>query len=389
MDTLTDYIQWMSDIPFSAYPLCDVDALVFCMLSYYDLGPVFSRSESGEITLRDCQLLIDEDLVRVLLVGKDRGFKQLLQSAVSSRRFGELRMSDYCDLFRQDPPMQFSAVTFHGEDFSFLAFRGTDNSLAGWKEDFMIAFTVTEAQEKAREYAERVIHGDRNWYIGGHSKGANEALYAACHLSEEDWENVRRVFILDGPGLCDEVVDTEVIRRIETRTTRILPAFSVIGELFAPEIADTRIVRSSASALMQHSLDTWGVDHGKLFLAAEENSRARWINAVLAAWIEGISQEDRVVFVNELFDAFSAEGAQTLEDIGSGGASGFEAILLKLLTASDVTKKTINDLPKRAILGEYYDEIMQKGLTGFLRDRYLDWQKQFDARASEAKGEDK
>ena len=376
MDTIVDYILWMSEIPFSAYPLNDVDALVLCMLSYYDLGPAFERSPSGEILLHDCQFLIDEDRVRVMLVGKDRGFKRLLQAAVSSRRFGELRLSDYCDLFRQDPPMQFSAVTFHGEDFSFLAFRGTDNSLAGWKEDFMISFTVTEAQEKARAYAERVIDGDRRWYIGGHSKGAKEARYAACWISDEDWENVRRVYILDGPGLCEGVVDTNVIRRVEARTTRILPSFSVIGELFAPEIADTRIVRSSASALMQHSLDTWCIDHGKLYLSEKINPRAQWINTVLAAWIGGISQEDRVVFVNELFNALAAEGARTLEDIEANGAGGFEMILAKLLTSSDVTRKTIGDLPKRAILGEYYDEIMQKGLGGFLLDRYLEWQKQ-------------
>lgn len=388
MDTLYDHVLWMRDVPFSAYPLCEADALVLCMLSYYDFAPMFREDEAEEITLRDCGRLIREDLVKVHLVGKDRGFTQLLQAAVDSRRYGELRLSDYCDEFRQDPPLQFSAVCFHGEDFSFLAYRGTDNSLAGWKEDFMISFTVTEAQELARQYAERVIDVERTWYIGGHSKGGNLALYAACWLPEGDWSNVRRVFLLDGPGLCGEVMDTEIIRRIDARTTRILPAFSVIGELFAPEISDTRIVRSSGSALMQHSLDTWGIDHGRLFLAPEENPRARWINALLAAWIGGISQEDRVVFVDELFLALSADGAQTLEDIEAKGVDGFEAILLKLLASSDVTKKTIGDLPRRAILGEYYDEITQKGFAGFLRDRYLDRQKQDGTPSSDPKDAD-
>lgn len=381
MDTMLDFILWMGEIPFSAHPVCEADALVLCMLSYYDFAPVFDLTVNGSVCLRDCQRMLDEDQVKVHIVGKDRGFRQLLQAAVSSRRYGELRMSDYCDLFRQDPPLQFSAVTFHGEDFSFLAYRGTDNSLAGWKEDFMISFVVTEAQEKAKEYAERVIAGDRKYYIGGHSKGGNEALFAACSLSEEKLKRVERVFLLDGPGLCEEVMDTEVIRRIDEKTTRILPESSVIGELFAPQITDTRIVRSNASGLMQHSLDTWGIDHGKLFQAREESGLSRWINGVLSSWIGGITQEDRVVFVNELFDALAADGAETLEDIETKGPGGFEAILLKLLASSETTKKTISDLPKRAILGEYYDEITRKGLTGWLKDLYLDWQKPEDEKA--------
>lgn len=376
MDTLLDYIKWMGDISFSAYPLNEEDALVFSMLSYYDFGDLFDGSDGRRVCLRDSLRLIEEDKLRVMLVGRDRGFSEILAAAASSRRFGELRMSDYVDQRRQEPPLQFAAVTFHGDDFSFLAFRGTDGSIAGWKEDFMISFTVTEAQKLAEDYARRLISEPRGYYIGGHSKGGNLALCAACGLSDIAWEKVQRVFLLDGPGLCPEVMDTGSIRRIDTRTTRIIPTFSVVGKLFEPQITDSRIVHSTAAGLVQHSVDTWGIDHGKLALAAEASPRSRWINDTLSRWIEGISQEDRAVFVQELFDALSAEGAVTLEDIQARGISGFEAILVKLASASAVTRKTIYDLPKRAILGEHYDEIAQKGLTAWLREKVSEWQSQ-------------
>ena len=133
MDHLIDYIQWMADVPFSAYPLQDADALVLSFLSYYKFTPLFEDREKP-VFLKDSLKLLEDGDVRAMLVGRDRGFRAILETAASSRRFGELRLSDYVDLRRAEPPLQFAAITFHGEDFSFLAFRGTDGSIAGWKE---------------------------------------------------------------------------------------------------------------------------------------------------------------------------------------------------------------------------------------------------------------
>jgi hypothetical protein len=388
MDNLSDYIKWMGDLPFSAYPLNDADALVLSFLAYYDFTPLFAERDQA-VYLRDSLGMLDAGEVRVMLVGRDRGFREILEAAARSRRFGDLRMSDYVDLRRAEPPLQFAALTFHGEDFSFLAFRGTDGSLAGWKEDFMISFTITEAQELARSYAQRVLDEDGCYYIGGHSKGGNLALYAACELPARQWNRVRRLYLLDSPGLCAEVMETDCIGRIDSKTTRIVPTFSVVGKLFEPSISDSRIVYSTAMGFVQHSLDTWGIDHGKLALAQEASPRSRWINETLSRWIGGISQEDRAVFVQELFAALSANGAETLEDIETGGASGFESILASLFKASSVTKRTITDLPKRAILGDYYDEITQMSLSGWLMKRFQDWQAQHTVRRAELPEDEK
>ncbi|MBR5094310.1 MAG: DUF2974 domain-containing protein [Oscillospiraceae bacterium] len=342
------------------------------MLSYFDFDPAFERAETDEIRLRDCAGMIAEGQVRVHIAGKDLGYEAFFRAAVESERYGALRMREYAELYRVEPPLQFSAVTFRGPSFSFIAYRGTDDTLAGWKEDFMIGSTVTEAQELARDYALRNITGEGDWYIGGHSKGGNLALYAACSLPEEQWAMIRRVYLLDGPGLCAEVMGEDCVGRVASQTTRIVPQFSVIGGLFAPEIPDTRIIRSSASGILQHSLCSWGIDHGRLALAKESDPRSAWLNDLLARWIDGISQEDRVVFVNELFDALSAGGAETLDDIEDKGVGSFEAILVRLMSSSEITKKTIYDLPRRALYGGYYDEITRKGLGAWLWDRYLD-----------------
>lgn len=373
MDTMLDYIQWMGSLSFDVYAFQDLDALVLCMLSYYDFSPLFSEGEDSPCHLRDAQLLLDTNYVRVHITGGDKGFPALLQAAVSSRRFGDLEIFRYVDVLRQKTTLQFAAMTFRAPEFSYIAFRGTDNTLVGWKEDFMIGFTVTEAQEMARAYAEEIMRDPGTYYLGGHSKGGNLALYAACMLPEKQWEQVRRLYLLDSPGLCPEVVDVDSLRKTDEKTTRIVPSFSVIGQLFAPELNEQKVVRSTANGIMQHALYTWGVDHGKLALAGEPSQRNRWLNETIANWIGGISREDRITFINELFDALSADGARTLNDLEAKGPGAFEGILFRLLGASEVTKRTIYDLPKRAILGENYEGITQKGLAGWLRDKYREW----------------
>lgn len=346
MDTLIDYIGWMGGCTFDAFPFSEPDAMVLCLLSYYDFSPAFSGSDSRPVVLRDCAAFEPQ----IKITGGDMGYSEVLHAASDSRRYGELVLSDYVDLFRPDPPVQFSAMTFSFRGkFSFIAFRGTDNTIAGWKEDFMISFTRTQAQEMALNYAKEHIQGPARFYLGGHSKGGNLALYGACLLPEGQWEQVERVYLLDCPGLCPEVMDPALLDRIDPRTTRIIPEFSVVGKLFEPAVTDTRIVRSTADGILQHAVTSWGIEHGRLALAQENAAGSQWLNETVDRWITRMSQEERITFTDELFQALAGNGAVTLDDIAGGGPEGFEAILTGIMGVSDVTKRVIADLPRQAI----------------------------------------
>ena len=349
MDNILDYIRWRGDIPLAFDGLREADALVLSLLSYYDLKPMWEGREEP-LYLRDCQKLIDEGTLRVLIVGKNMGYEDIFAAAVASRRFGALRISDYVDLIRDEPPLQFAALCFHDESgISFLAYRGTDSSLAGWEEDFLIGVTRTEAQELALRYADEHLKTGRRWYMGGHSKGGNLALFAACSLQKDVLARLERIFVLDGPGLCPEVMDVSGMARIDSRCTRIIPRFSVVGKLFDPQVTDLRIVRSTASGMTQHSLATWGIDHGELDLCEENDPRSLWINATMDDWIGDMSQEDRVQLIHDMFDSLSANGAHTLEELDDAGAPGFETMLRRFRSSSDSTKKIIGNLPRQAV----------------------------------------
>ena len=361
MDQLTDYIQWVGGLSFEAYPFREADAMILSVIAYFDLSPVFAAASATEgaapVRVRDCIPMLDAGQAKLRITGGDMGQTAIFDLAARSMRFGDLLMTDYVDILRQEPALQFAAVTFHlPGQYSFIAFRGTDATLAGWEEDFMIAFTQTEAQQMARDYAEQIIHRPGfgpAFYISGHSKGGNQALYAAATISDEAWSKVTKAYYLDGPGFCPDVIDLSLIDRIDGKSVRIIPEFDVIGKLFEPKITDTRIVKSNEKGFMQHSLASWLLDHGDLATVPETDPKSAWLNQTLDKWIGTISQEERPVFIHELFVALRGDGLDCLDDLD---LDSFQSALIKLSQTSEVTRQTLTDLPKQIVLQEVLDD---------------------------------
>ncbi len=347
MDQLTDYILWMGDLDFQALPFRDADALILCVISYFDLSPVTGANPQARV--RDCLPMIEAGEARICITGGDMGNTAIFEAAARSKRFGDLLITDYEDILSPEEDLQFAAVTLRDEGrFLFIAYRGTDSTLTGWKEDFMISFTRTKAQNLAAEYAERVLTqaSEPVRYIGGHSKGGNQALYAASLLDEALWDTVTKVYLLDGPGFCPEVLDTELVARVDPKAVKIIPEFDIIGKLFETPITETHIVASYRHGLTQHSLASWLIDHGRLAEVPEHDRLSLWVNETVDRWIAGISQEDRVIFIDELFDALRAGGKDSLDDMG---AEDFYKAFVRLSQVSSVTKQALTELPKQAL----------------------------------------
>ena len=362
MDKTTDYIAWLGDIDFTVRPLGEVDAIVLCTLAYFDFGPVIPEiaGKRGGFFLKDILPCMESGKIEIRITGGEQGAGEVLKAAAMSKRFGELKLSNYMDVFDPDQSLQFSAVTFsYKKDFSFIAYRGTDNSLIGWKEDFMAAYTETQAQKLAKQYAEKVFGKHRKsilspsdrrlWYIGGHSKGANLAAYAACQLPDDILKKVEKVFVLDGPGFSPDVVPPETVERIYSKAERIIPEYCIIGRLMEIPFPNTKIIQSSNDGAMQHSITSWGVYHGGLAMSELTEPKDRWINETLREWIDGMPPGNRRVLVNDLFDALGAGGAKTIEDIAAGGKDGIEAILKGFLDIDGTTKDAFSQLSAAAL----------------------------------------
>lgn len=361
-ENLVDYVLWMGDMDFVQYPFRDADALVLCMLSYFDMKMLFEDGRE-EVLLKKLLPHIEYGSSLPQLTGPDGGSSDIAKAACRSKRFGELSVRNHADLLQTDPPLQFAAMTFHdGHGMDFLAFRGTDSSLAGWKEDCMIAFTETDAQRMAAAYAKSVLPTAEKWIVGGHSKGANQAIYAAARLDDEELARIRRIYMLDGPGFCPEIIDEGRMTRIEPLVTAVIPEFDMIGQLFEPAVTDVRVIKSAnPEGLGQHALASWLVDHGNLS-SGRLSERADRMMKVVGDWIADMSMDERKIFVGELFDALGAGGTRNLSEITP---ERFGAVLIELNRSSKVTKKIFADLPKK-LIGDLFRDV--KPLPDLLKD---------------------
>ena len=343
MDNITDYVRWVGGNDFKERPFSRVDNIVLCQLSYLDLRDIAGiNEEGGEMTLRDCVNSLTNLGISIRKMAPDDSerFTQLVKASASSRRFGNLYISSFTDILNEEDSIQFSAMTFSPEPgakgWGFVAFRGTDSTIAGWKEDFMTSFTLTSSQIMAEKYVRARLETFDVLTVGGHSKGGNLAVYAAAVLPDELFSRIDHVYSNDGPGFCHEVLTEDLIARVNPKATRIIPQFSIVGSVFAPKIDDSYVIKSDKQMADQHELCSWGIDHGDLLIATDGiDPLAERINSGIDKWIFSVNIDERRRFINAFFDSMAEEDTQTLEEFTAQGTKGWERIM-KVVMGDDM-----------------------------------------------------
>ena len=311
MANMLDYLGWRGDIGLETSPWCPVDALLFATLSYLD----FHGIDTPEgWTMREAKRI---DLA---IEGKsDRHWhrKQMFDAMADSVRFGEARMHHMIVLTDEEKEMQFSALCVDVPDGSMcIAFRGTDNTIVGWKEDFNMAYqNQVPAQEAATYYLYRAAEStDRPVRLVGHSKGGNLAMYAAANVDEQTRQRVESIWSFDGPGMNDEVFATAGYAAIRDRIHAYVPQGSIIGLLMNYPRPYT-VVRSTASGLTQHDPMTWQV-YGPDFEKLEAvDASASLIQETLHDWLRNSTPEQRGIFVEAMFRYVDSTGATRMSDL--------------------------------------------------------------------------
>ncbi len=341
MDNITDYVRWVGGTGFEGRPFSRVDNIVLCQLSYLDLKDIPEiNEENGVMTLREAVTSLTNlgFSIRKMAPDDSERFTALVKVAANSKRFGDLYISSFTDILNEEDSIQFSAMTFSPEKkggWAFVAYRGTDSTIAGWKEDFMTSFMLTSSQTMAEDYLRNSLKSFDTVLVGGHSKGGNLAVYAAAVLPDDLFDRVEHIYSNDGPGFCPEVLKEDLIKKANPKTTRIIPEFSVVGSLFAPEIDDSYIIKSDKQMAEQHELCSWGIDHGDLLISSDGlDPLAERINRGIDKWIYSVDINERRRFINAFFDSMSEDGTQTIEEFTAQGTRGWERIL-KIVLGDD------------------------------------------------------
>lgn len=310
---------WEHGDTFAERPLCRVDSLVLSQLSYVQL-PSEAMSAWGWTGLPIHELWRSDWLDEMTDHMYDTpGAKRLLAALAASPRYRDVRIFGYVTQIDQLSEMQFSAMSFEiSPTETYIAYRGTDNTVLGWKENFNMAFQVQmPSQVKALHYLERTASRvpGKIW-LGGHSKGGTLAIYAAMSCDKEVRDRVACCFSHDGPGITS-VMLAELQGDVDAvPVDKTIPEASLFGMLFDQDAQDgAMVVRSVSSGFAQHDPLSWEVD-GCDFVQADRVKRsANYLDSSLNAWIEQATLAERQRFVEALFSVFKAGDEPFFHDL--------------------------------------------------------------------------
>lgn len=316
MADMFDYLKWRGDILFSQLPPNPVDALIFSALSYIRFTDIVPEDLHHHITLRDAavMLLDDEHAAERARVKADL---ELLQAAARTERFGRVGLTFYQDVFIPEEDTQFAAVTCLLDDgTAFLAFRGTDNTLVGWKEDFNMTFQESiPAQRLARQYAESfAAAGKSPMHLGGHSKGGNLAVYAASKVDFLTQKRIVTVYNQDGPGFTEQMMTDPGYLSIVPRIRTYVPQSSVFGMLLEHE-EPFIIIKSKQIGILQHDPYTWEVMGADFVPCNALTSDSRFLDRTFRNWLAGMTNEERNAFFDNVFDLLMTDNTSKTKEI--------------------------------------------------------------------------
>ncbi len=240
---------------------------------------------------------------------------ELARVMAASPRYRALQLYDFERADMDRPALQFAALTLWDGHEAYLAFRGTDASLAGWFEDIQLAYAeATPSQLRARAYLERAARRfGSGLYLGGHSKGGALALYAAVNAGAVQ-PRIKRVYSFDGPGMSRAAYQSADYARLRSRQLNIVPPESVVGMLLWQD-GELRVVRSDAHGVRQHDPMSWLTDARGLIYAAELSQASLRLRDVARALLAALPPQGIEQLANSLYELVLSTGARTLGDL--------------------------------------------------------------------------
>ena len=322
MKNMLDYIKEFGHVSFEERAFSEIDALVLTELEYLPLEKVVPSDENGEnfVTVKEIaeymqehkQELFDEN---PMMITQER--HEVSQVIADAPRFQSLKFFGVVSEWDKDTTKQFAAITVEVEpSVRLVVFRGTDETLIGWKEDFLMTYSpLVAAQTDAKEYlAKQASLFDGDLMVSGHSKGGNLAIYAAATQEEDVQLRIVDIFCFDSPGLYRSVLETKGYQNIVPLAMRYIPQDSLVGLMLESEVPYV-IVKSNATGAMQHSAMTWEIEDGQFIKMEKLTKNSQLNDQTFKKWTESVSDEELELFWNVFFELLFSVGIDTVNDL--------------------------------------------------------------------------
>lgn len=335
MANIFDYLEWRSDVPFSCDPFNEVDNLVLAQLAYTDFDGCIPEDKEDGATLKEIYEQYyrihtrEEILARTSFIAKA---PLLMDKMIDSKRYGDIRLKGYVNYINDEKSQQMSAVQMYLSDGTvYLAYRGTDDTFTGWKEDLCFSYMEeTAGQRESLLYMnEHFLDKSVKLRVGGHSKGGNFAIYASAFCDASIQENIIEVYSNDAPGFMYEITMKEQYQKLLPKIKAIVPECSVIGVLMYSS-GKRKVIQSSGKGLMQHDANTWQVIRNHFIEVEERSANSILADKTIRGWLKDLSLEDREVFVQTIFEVLESSGAACVSEFNRSIIANVPKIVMKL-----------------------------------------------------------
>ena len=359
MGNIMDYISWRGDLSFEQSQFNEVDNLILACFSYVNLDGISAVTKQKGIGLKK----LTKEFMKLHTMKEleaDKSFIRLapfmMMEMAKSVRFGKCVVRNYVNDIVTEAEQQFAAMEIVLEDgTSYVSFRGTDDTIIGWKEDFNLSTGVVPAQKRAIEYLQKISeHTDGMLRVGGHSKGGNLAIYGSV-MCKSAHEKILEIYSNDGPGFSREFQELPEMKEMMPKIIRIIPEYSIIGTLLEHE-KEPVIVASSSKGLLQHDGFSWEVQGPALVRRDSLNKMALRFIEILHKWIDGMDTEQKRLLIEDLFATLQASGYENLSEVQSGGLKSLAAMVKRVEKFAPESRGMMQEL-LTAICGGWLEQL--------------------------------
>ena len=368
MANLFDYVSWRGDLDFDLIPFNPVDNIVFSQLSYLPMdGIVPEPGGKGIVSVSALAKLHAAKQGTGHPASKDITVARavaVIKAIGTAPRYEDCGLFGYVNHTDTGEEKQFSAfcavIGSRRSQRKLLAvYRGTDTSIIGWKEDLnMSLVNSTPSQKDAVSYLEKAA-GRFPYPIiaAGHSKGGNLAIYAAAFCDRAVQQRITAVYSNDAPGFHQETIQRRGYRDIRGRIQAFVPQSSFVGMLLEQSVSP-RVIKSTATGLLQHDLRSWEVTRDDLADGGELTPQSRFIHSIVKEWMVKIGAERRQQFIEALYKILVSTNASSFAAMGSDWLNSAVGIIGGLKNIDGPTKKLMGE-----IVGELF-KTARKNIIG-------------------------
>ncbi|WP_248034540.1 DUF2974 domain-containing protein [Streptococcus sp. oral taxon 431] len=317
---MANIFDYLTDVQYDSFydlPLNELDILALTELTYLSFDnlldqPVNRLSDVATRVPRETNMLTNKERL------------QLLDQLSQHKRFKNSKLSNFVNDIDTEQQKQFAAMTYRLDlDTYLIVFRGTDDSIIGWKEDFHMTYMKEiPAQKHALEYLEDFFtqHPKQKVIVAGHSKGGNLAVYAASQIQPELQDKISAVYTYDAPGLQAHLTETTGYQDVITKIHRFVPQGSVIGMML--EVPDAPIVVKSTAlgGIAQHSTFSWQTEDNHFVQLESISSESLQIKDTLKEWVDSVPDEELELYFDLFFGTILESGISSINELSSKNA---------------------------------------------------------------------